>query len=202
MVNDVVAVMDMDGFRIRGRFWCKELGYLVLAKNPVVWSNLFFSADVILSMGKQDWKQHDTIIRKGIYDIPITRRDTMAIRMEDLDVVVKTLYPGYGTVAYKGGIIERNLLRQLGIPSLDLEPLGCPKADVLAPMFPEARSCGLHRKGHCPRQEVTLFTKWMLHAMERRGMEAKYVVPQRLCSPLEALPQNVFVKPLFEKIKL
>jgi len=196
-----VAILDMDGFRIKNEFRCKELGMLVLEEDPAIWSNLFYSADVILSMTAQDWRQHDFILKKNIYDIPITQRDSFSIKMEKVPEVVRDLYPGFGTVAYKGGHIEKDLLKTMGIPSLNIESLGCPKADVLAPMFPEARQCGLHNKGHCPRQEVILFAKWIVHAMEKQGMRPRYLHP-RLCSPLETLPDDVYCKPLYTKIKL
>jgi len=49
-VDDVVAILDMDGFHIKNKFRCKELGMLVLEEEPV-----------ILSMTGKDWKQHDYI---------------------------------------------------------------------------------------------------------------------------------------------
>ena len=69
------------------------------------------------------------------------------------------------TVAYKGGTLEFVLLTLLGIPSLDLEPLGCPTFDTLC-VDDDYPSCHCHchkrSKAHCSMSECYLFSKWFL----------------------------------------
>ena len=53
---------------------------------------------------------------------------------EDLRKHLRDLYEAHATtqrpiVAYKGGRVEQDLLREMGLPSLDLEVFGCPKFD-------------------------------------------------------------------------
>ena len=43
------------------------------------------------------------------------------------------------TIAYKGGIVKRDLLDALNIPSLNLEDWGCPKVDHLVHWFPSVK---------------------------------------------------------------
>ena len=56
--------------------------------------------------------------------------------LEQLPAIVKEFFVkqkqnGESCLAYKGGHLERDLLRELEIPSVNLEDLGCPKADKL-----------------------------------------------------------------------
>ena len=48
-------------------------------------------------------------------------------------------------VAYKGGHVEKDLLKKLNIPSLALETWGCPKYEQLKQTIVEPlASCGFH----------------------------------------------------------
>lgn len=82
-------------------------------------------------------------------------------------------------IAYKGGTLERDLLHQLGIPSINVETLGCPRFDQIVDTHPEwfdaTLQCGRHvkrnraqdipkqRVTHCPRTELNCFYKWLIH---------------------------------------
>ena len=69
------------------------------------------------------------------------------------------------TIAYKGGHFERDLLEHLQIPSIDLERLGCPKAEFLFDGLVWLETCGhhfeTHSYQHCPKVEVEAFGKWL-----------------------------------------
>jgi hypothetical protein len=71
-------------------------------------------------------------------------------------------------LAYKG--IEKTILKELEIPSLNLEDIGCPNFRVLSERYKNDNivfDCGNHiiirRKSfpYCPMQEITLFLKWI-----------------------------------------
>lgn len=81
---------------------------------------------------------------------------------------VYTLYlqhatPQRNVVAYKGGHFERDLLKELRIPSLDLEEHGCPKFNDMLRLR-TVPSCGQHRhnpQAHCAEVECYHFIQWM-----------------------------------------
>ena len=61
-------------------------------------------------------------------------------------------------VAYKGGHFEKNFLHRLGIPSFNLELIGCPKFNDMTRLATIA-SCGYHLdpfRHHCPKVECYL----------------------------------------------
>ena len=66
-------------------------------------------------------------------------------------------------VAYKGGTIERDLLKKLNIPAGNLEEAGCPKFKRLLQLC-TLGSCGQHEdlfRHHCPRVECYHFVQWL-----------------------------------------
>ena len=60
-------------------------------------------------------------------------------------------------IAYKGGHIEKDILDNMGLPSVDLEEFGCPKVDSLwSSHYSPGRSCGHHKQDHRqPRRVVS-----------------------------------------------
>ena len=100
------------------------------------------------------------------FDLPW---DTPAIHLSNLEEIVQQCYSvvqvnSNSTIAYKGGHIERDLLRQLGIPSVNLEWFGCPKAEKLFHHLEWKQTCGNHRGlnayHHCAKVEVEAFAQW------------------------------------------
>ena len=69
------------------------------------------------------------------------------------------------TMAYKGGHYEKDFLKSLGIPSVNLEELGCPKAEALIEQMFWLETCGKHivseAYSHCPKVEVEAYAQWM-----------------------------------------
>lgn len=200
-MRDIVGIVDMDGFTIRRKFCCKEIAILIMEEDPMMWNNTFHSQAVIDSMSRNDWKTHDYVVNHRIYDVPIYHRDFQSVRMECLDEVVLELYPDWGTMAYKGGHYEKDLLEKLGIPSFNLEELGCPKANQLAPRYDGCPQCGLHQFGHCPKQEVALFARWFCGEMRRRGV-TRYPLLKRRSHPFTCLRPEIFCNRFYEAIKL
>jgi hypothetical protein len=90
-------------------------------------------------------------------------------------------------IAYKGGDIERQLCEKLGIRSINLECLGCPKFEVILRRYPETEqlanyhNCMMHvcerpywykeRYGdsfpHCAASEIAVFSWWVNNVLRR-----------------------------------
>ena len=82
-----------------------------------------------------------------------------ALPQREVEGVIRALYKD-GLIAYKGGHIEKDILDNMGLPSVDLEEFGCPKVDSLwSSHYSPGRSCGHHKQDtfkfiHCPKQET------------------------------------------------
>ena len=66
-------------------------------------------------------------------------------------------------VGCKGGRVEMEILSKMGIPSVNLEHLGCPKFDTMTRLATMG-SCGHHAKPlchHCPQVECYHFMQWL-----------------------------------------
>ena len=115
----------------------------------------------------------EDFVHKIPFDLPW---DTPAIHLSNLGAIVQQCYSevkadSNSTIAYKGGHIERDLLRQLGIPSVNLEWFGCPKAEKLFLHLEWKQTCGNHRGlnayHHCAKVEVEAFAHWLRHHQQR-----------------------------------
>ena len=106
-------------------------------------------------------------IRKLPFGVP---RGVDAKNLSALESIVADAYRGMrqnerSVIAYKGGQYERNLLASVGIPSINLEKFGCPKAEVLIKRMFWLETCGNHIVNdaylHCPKVEVEAYAQWM-----------------------------------------
>jgi hypothetical protein len=71
-------------------------------------------------------------------------------------------------VAYKGGIIERDLLKRLGTKGFNLEILGCEKYSNLITKYGISPvSCRYHNAGdyHCSRHAVQIFALFLQYIL-------------------------------------
>ena len=153
-LGEVTAVFDMDGYTVDGVFKCKELGWKYIHHQQTY--SFFFYHGGERELSTKDRFTADYVYQK-IFDIPYGEFWPGMIKGEEVESMVDRLH-SRGRVAYKGGRIEKDLLKSLRIPSIDLEELGCPKVDRLF-IF---KNCGLHKRGfHCPREEVAVLEWWM-----------------------------------------
>ena len=90
--------------------------------------------------------------------------------LSSLNDIVKDFYNNIkrneeSKIAYKGGHIERDLLKELKIPAINLEVFGCPKAEYLFNKLVWLETCGQHIANHayqhCPKVEVEAFGVWL-----------------------------------------
>ena len=105
---------------------------------------------------------------KKIHKLPFgVPREVKAIPISELGSIVENFYREVQiesnlTIAYKGGHYERDLLRNLKIPSVNLECFGCPKAEKLFSSLVRIKTCGNHLEAnayqHCAKVEA--FAHW------------------------------------------
>ncbi len=97
------------------------------------------------------------------------------------DTIIKKFYTSLkinneSVIAYKGGLIEKNLLAKLKIPTINLESFGCPKADNIFPEMGWLESCGQHKLlknttdtyQHCPKVEVEAYLHWLMNKCKQK----------------------------------
>ena len=122
-------------------------------------------------------------VRNYVHALPFDARPQKhAVELELLKYVVQSLYDNHRTahlwvVAFKGGHVEKDLLRELKIPFVNLEDYNCPKVkDLLTEGFRPILDCGhhLHSHTHCPRVECYLFWKKPSRSMIRQIAMLKY----------------------------
>ena len=147
-MENIVGVLDMDGFRIEKRFLCKELGILKVGEDTA--SSFFFNIGVKWSELSPKNQRSCNFLTKKIHKLPIgLPRGTKAYPLRALEEIVATFYQQVkgnkkSTLAYKGGDIERDLLKRIGIPSVNLESFRCPKAEALFDNLVWLETCGNH----------------------------------------------------------
>ena len=168
-LKDVVTVMDMDGFVINKKFYCKELGLLKVG--DVAARSYFFDIGFEWSeLWGKDRRTYDYVMR-FIYKLPFgVPQGAGAYELLVLEEIVATFYyrakrNERSIIAYKGGHFERDLLAKLNIPALNLECFGCPKARELIDQMIWLETCGNHTTCnaylHCPKIDVEAFGQWL-----------------------------------------
>ena len=173
-------VIDMEGFFIP-YFVCRELG---TANVYGGFTNNMYSAP--MKYTELDGKQIRQVqyVRRRIHGLQFTPSSfENAKSQEFLKVDVQNLYNTYKSgkrdlVAYKGGHIEKDLLKVLNIPSVNLEDFGCPKVyDLVHQGYGyEVWDCGLHgivhgSGVHCSTMECQILMEWVERKKQKLGYE-------------------------------
>ncbi len=161
-MGTIEGIIDMDGFTIGKVFYCKELGMIRRGQTHAT-SVLF---DLGLDWGQLSEKDKRSVlyVEKHIHKIPFASPSSVPVSA--LPQIVKEHFSGLDiTVAYKGGHYERDILGKLGISSINLEDLGCPKAEQLFEKLSWLETCGQHLTPdayqHCPKVEAEAFAMWL-----------------------------------------
>lgn len=163
-MDQVTLILDIDGYRLKsGQFIVRELGWCTMkGEND---SQHFYSP---LRYHDLSYKDRRTVnyIYRHVHGLRFEANyREAALPQRDVAGVIRALYKG-GLIAYKGGHIEKELLDKLGLPCVNLEDFGCPRADSLwSKHYPTGTSCGHHKIDtkfiHCPKQETYLFFQWL-----------------------------------------
>ena len=164
-MNTIGGIIDMDGSKINKKFYCKELGTLRMDKEVVV----SWHFDIGIEWADLTYKDQKACmyLTKYIHKLPFHTTWCESLPLSHLDDIVKDFYDDIGQrmIAYKGGNIERDLLKKLNIPGINLEDYGWPKAESLFNKLVWLETCGQHigtdPYKHCPKTEVEAFGVWV-----------------------------------------
>ena len=168
-MNEIVGIIDMDGFTVGKNFYCKELGTLKVGED--VGCSYLFDLCIRWEDLTSKEQKHCMFLTRNIHKLPFgISRGSNPIPLANLNSIVKRFYDNvkenkWSTIAYKGGHFEKDLLYQLQIPSINLEFYECPKAEFLFDKLVWLETCGqhigTHAYQHCPKVEVEAFAQWM-----------------------------------------
>ena len=165
-MNRIVGIIDMDGFTIAKKFYCKELGVLKIGNDEG--SSYHFNLGINWQDLSVKDRQQCKFVSEKIHKLRF--EDPKGIPLANLEGIVQEFYEctkrdTMSTIGYKGGHFERDLLRKLEIPSVNLEDFGCPKAVHLFDKLAWLETCGMHIGKdpylHCPKVEVEAFGCWL-----------------------------------------
>ena len=152
---DIVGILDMDGFQIGKKFFCKELGVIKVGDSEA--SSFFFDIGLHWNELNEKDKRTCNSVQKNIHRLPFgVPRGTKAFQISDLQAIVENFYreiqiDSNSTIAFKGGHYERDF--------------NCPKAEKLFDQLIWLETCGNHLESnayqHCAKVEVEAFAMWL-----------------------------------------
>ena len=177
-LSNVCLILDMDGFFINKKFHAREVGYVSLTENRSD-SYRFKLNHLAVKLSEKDWKTVH-YCRKYIHGLTLKCLpwEKNLHHVKNLRELLKNTYytskrEDRNFVAYKGGRIEKDILDELGIPSINLEDFGCPKYEELP--SPSVPDCGYHvhmnESIHCPIKECVAFSNWIKKHQQKSDSE-------------------------------
>jgi len=168
-MDQITLIIDLEGCHLSSGFIVRELGWCTIqGEND---SQHFYSR---LRYKDLNYKDQRTVnnVYKHIHGLRFEAAyREAAVPQRDVEAVIHALYRG-GLVAYKGGHLEKDVLDKMGLPSVNLEDFGCPKADSLWSWgYTTEKSCGYHIPSkfkfiHCPKQETYFFFQWLQNKLK------------------------------------
>jgi hypothetical protein len=175
-LGNVMGILDMDGFCVGGQFLCKELGMWKIG-NIYAESHFF---DIGMRWGDLDAgaRRQCSYVIRNVHRLPFgVPEGSGAVKLGRLEEIVLGFYHRHRTnvmclFAYKGGCYERGSLDRLGVPGINLETYGCPKAGMLFDQLGWLETCGNHLTGegaygHCPKVEMEAFGLWLSKRLQQ-----------------------------------
>ena len=166
----VIGIIDMDGFMVEKVFYCKELG--IWRVGDVYASSYVFDMGLEWGQLSERDRRQCLYVMKYVHRLPFTVPWGVRSReLSELPGILTEFFEGNkgkgrDVMAYKGGHFEKDLLGSLGIPCIDLEEYGCPKAGGLFRDLGWLETCHNHiGKGmayeHCPKVETEAYGSWI-----------------------------------------
>ncbi len=167
---NIIGILDLDGFFVQKTFFCRELG--IITYGDTYGTSFHFNTTLCYeNLSKKD-KINVDFLQHHIHGLSLS--DENGLDKEMVNIIIKKFYTALkinneSVLGYKGGNIEKNLLTELNIPSINLELYGCPKADNIFPEMVWLESCGQHNPlknttdtyRHCPKVEVEAYLLWL-----------------------------------------
>lgn len=178
MSDLLTHIMDLDGFTVGKAFLCKDMAIIPVKRNATAISANFALGRTYDSLSRRD-QTTANYLTKFLHGLHFNDLGIVELDQRDLADAIETATSDCNEplIGYKGGHYERDILTDLGIPSVNIESIGCPKFDqlILEPKYRQSGStkpqCRLHkslstgpnkRHFHCPTYEVTVFRDWYL----------------------------------------
>lgn len=180
MLSLPTHILDVDGFVLGTGFQCKELA-CVEVDTGVLYSEAFRLDGTFDDLSAKD-RRTASYVTRHVHGMRYENTDDETYGQKDVDDVVAWMLTRRGSsnivVGYKSGHLEQQLAQRLGLPSVDLRWLGCPRFEQLLNMvdnrmelhatYGDALRCDMHRYieprtvAHCPRLEVVVFREWYI----------------------------------------
>ena len=179
-LRHVCLIIDLDGFMVSKQFMARELGWSTIHG---VAKSIHFELPLPYACLSPQNKKTVNYVRDHVHALPFdSRPEEYAVDLELLKYVVQSLYNNHRTahqwvVAFKGGHVENDLLRELKIPFVNLVDYNCPKVkDLLTEGFRPILDCGhhLHSHTHLPQSRMQLFWEKPSRSMIRQIAMLKY----------------------------
>ena len=165
-VNQICMVIDLEGWFVKkGIFIHRELGYCDhTGYNYGTFHYMPFIRYDKLSKRDQHTVRYAIENIHGLSYYPHGPCSAVANLTTDLgNLYNRFRTPDKYSVGYKGGRVEFDLLKLLGIQGINLEVYGCPKFDQL-PRTTAVGTCDQHRDPtihHCSQTECYTFVNWI-----------------------------------------
>ena len=161
----ICLLIDLEGFFIEKIFYCRELGW----RSRTERGNVKYRIPHYFHQLTPKDKVTTTYVTKRVhgltfYDHPNEQAKPQACVQQDiLQLYQRFKSPNQDLVAYKGGHIEKDILKRLNILTINLEHWGCPKFETLLKQgFQEVADCGHHHpSGHLSTIECETFWHWL-----------------------------------------
>ena len=170
-MDKVCMVVDLEGFTVDKRFYVRELGAFDWKGRRCNYK--FFMPMPFESLSDRD-RRSVRYVTRHVHGLPFKPKGfELAMSQEYVEQTLMNLYRRSKTetldvVGYKGGHVEREVLRKLNIPYLDIEAFGCPKVEGLFHSgMNGTNGCGQHEgQVHCSTLECELFWWWVTDYLE------------------------------------
>ena len=165
----ICLYIDMEGFFLP-KFLCRELGYCnhLGGSGSKHYSLPMKYVDLVPTQQRQA----DFVTRR-IHGLPFTptrfenAQPQERLAQDVVDIYQLNMTSEKPVIAYKGGHIEKDLLKELELAAfVNLEDFGCPKVVDLIHMGMgrEVWDCGLHQgmgTAHCAMDECQILRDWV-----------------------------------------
>ena len=120
-MNNIVGIIDMDGFTVARKFHCRELGVIEVGKD--VGKSYLFDMGIRWQDLSSKEQKSCMFPTRDIHKLPFVA-SRGSFPLSNLNAIVKRSYDNVkqneeSTIGYRGGHFERDLLKQIKIPAIN-----------------------------------------------------------------------------------
>jgi len=171
-MDNICCIISFEGFLVGGKYLVREMGWVNVRTGKS--DSIRFNLQPYYSKMCQNSKDKSGVAYitnriSGLSFKPASGEHTIDLDLLDskiLEIYNSCKSDDKDTVAFKGGQVEQDVLKRLGIPYENLEDFGCSKYKELKENH-MTTTCGFHMKGlPCPLDKVIAFKAWVLNHMD------------------------------------